>query len=112
MKVFANKTVLILGGTPSGSTDVVEYLKENGATTIVAGYFPIDRSPAKQIADECWEISTSEVTAICKKARAAKVDSVFAGIHDFNLQRAIEVCEILDLPCYTTKEQLEMTLVK
>ncbi len=112
MSLYTGKKILILGGTPSGSTDVVEYLKENGAQTIVAGYFPIDRSPAKQIADECWDISTSEVTKICDKARAAQVDGVFAGIHDFNLQRAIEVCNRLHLPCYTSQDQLEKTLVK
>lgn len=112
MGSYSGKRVLVLGGKPIGSQDIVGYLKEEGACTIVADYLSPLESPAKQMADETWEVSTAEVGIICDKIEQNKVDAVFTGIHEFNIWRTYEVCEKLNLPFYATKEQLIKTSVK
>ena len=51
--MYEGKKLLVLGGKPIGSVELVERAKELGAYVIVADYLPIEQSPAKRIADEC-----------------------------------------------------------
>ena len=48
---FANKKLLILGGKPIGSCEIVEYAKSEGAYVIVTDYLSKNMSAAKRIAD-------------------------------------------------------------
>lgn len=57
--------LLILGGKPIASCDIVNYANEKGVYTIVTDNLPPNDSPAKLIANEYWEISTAEVDLIC-----------------------------------------------
>ena len=41
------KKLLILGGKPIGSTEIVNYAKKRNIYTIVADYLPDEESPAK-----------------------------------------------------------------
>lgn len=97
--------LLILGGKPIASVDIVQYAKSLDVWTIVCDYLEVSQSPAKQIADECWLYSTADVEAICAKAREEKVTAVFTGCHEFNISKCREVCEKLNLPFYATAEQ-------
>lgn len=101
---FDGKTVLVLGSNVSAD-DIVAYAKENGAHTIVADYYPPERSIAKRVADEDVLISTADVDALEQLARSKGVDAVFSGISEFNLLRAMELSERLELPFYCTREQ-------
>lgn len=97
--------LLILGGKPIASIDIVQYAKSLGVWTIVCDYLAIGQSPAKEIADECWSYSTADVETICAKAKEENVTAVFTGCHEFNISKCREVCEKLDLPFYATAEQ-------
>lgn len=97
------KKLLLLGGTSAASFDIVQYAKMNNVYTIVVDYNEF--SPAKQLADESWLISTADVDKIIELAKKAGVDGVFAGISEFNLERAMTVCEQLGLPFYAAREQ-------
>lgn len=97
--------LLILGGKPIGSTEIVEKAKKMGIYTIVADYLPEDESPAKAIADEQWNISVDQVDELAKKAVAEQVNGVIAGVHEFCLRKAIQVCEKCNLPSWCTLEQ-------
>ena len=55
------KKLLILGGKPIGSIELVTRAKELGLYVIVTDYLPVERSPAKAFGDEVWDISTAEV---------------------------------------------------
>lgn len=97
--------VLILGGKPIGSCEIVKKAKEMGLYTIVADYLKMDESAAKKIADEHWEISTSEVNELKEKCLEENVIAVLTGVHEFNIERKIELCDVLKLPQYCSKEQ-------
>lgn len=103
-KKFEGKTILVLGSNVSAD-DIVTYAKDNGAYTIVADYYPEERSKAKRAADEAFLISTADLDALEVLARERKVDAVFAGISEFNLLKAMELSERLGLPFYCSKSQ-------
>lgn len=99
------KKMLVLGGKPIGSKEIVEAAKSRGIYTIVTDYLKKDDSPAKQIADETWDISTAEIEKLTKKIKEKSVSAVITGVHEFNIERKIELCDLNDLPQYCTKEQ-------
>lgn len=92
--------ILILAGKPIGSIELVEKAKKMGLYTIVADYLPICESPAKVIADEVWDISTADVNVLINKCRETNVVAVTTGVHEFNINRMLEITNALGLPCY------------
>lgn len=102
--MYEGKKLLVLGGKPIGSVELVERAKELGAYVIVADYLPIEQSPAKRIADECWNISTAEVDKLVDLCKKHQVDGVSAGVHEFNINRMLDLCEKLNLPCYCKRD--------
>lgn len=97
--------LLVLGGKPIGSTEIVECAKETGIYTIVADYLPASDSPAKLISDEQWDISVDQVDELARKATEEHVNGIVAGVHEFCLRKAIQVCEKCGLPSWCTLEQ-------
>ena len=97
--------LLVLGGKPIGSTEIVVRAKEKGIYTIVADYLPENESPAKMIADEQWDISVDQTAELARRAVTEHVNGVVAGVHEFCLLKAIQVCEKCDLPSWCTLEQ-------
>lgn len=112
MGIYSGKKILVLAGKPIGSEDIVKYARESGAYVIVTDNLAIENSLAKKIADEHWDISTAEVEKLCEEIKKNKVDAVFTGIHEFNIWRTLDVCEILNYPFYATRDQLQNTSVK
>ena len=91
---------LLLLGTSLASVEIVETAKEMGCYTIVTDNLDPDHSSAKKVADEYWMISTDELDLLEKKCRDERVNVVFAGISEFNLDRVKELTDRLGLPCY------------
>lgn len=54
MKVLNGKKLLILGGA-NLHCDLVIAAKNLGVETFVTDYLPIDKAPAKQLADHFWD---------------------------------------------------------
>lgn len=98
------KKLLILGGKPIGSVEIVQRAKELGYYTIVADYLDKDESPAKRIADEYWDISTSNVEQLAKLSIKHDICGVTTGVHEFNINRMLDLCECLNLPCYCSRD--------
>lgn len=98
------KKLLVLGGKPIASCDIVNYANQKGIHTIVTDYLPIEASPAKRIGKETWNISTAEVNTICDKIRKENISAVFTGTHEFNISKAIEICEQLNYNFYTSSK--------
>jgi len=109
---YKGKKLLIIGGKPIATLDIIKYAKSKGAYIIVTDFLEIEDSIGKQWADEYWNISTADVNEICERAVKASVDAVFTGIQEFNLLRTSEICQQLQLPFYATKEQLLSTSEK
>ena len=97
--------LLVLGGKPIGSTEIVSCAKGNGIRTIVADYLPPEQSPAKQMADEQWDASIADVSLLASLTEQTRVDGVIAGVHEFCIRKGIELCERIGLPSWCSLEQ-------
>lgn len=98
------KKILILGGKPIGSIELVKAAKERGLYTIVADYLPASQSPAKLMADESWNISTAEVDKLSELCIKHNVNGVATGVHEFNIARMLEISNRVGLPTYCTPD--------
>ncbi len=99
-------------GTSVGSVDIVKYAREKGVYTIVADYLPPERSAAKRIADEHVLISTGDVDKLIEFAGENNVDAAFAGVSEFNIERARMINDALGVPFYYTPAQWDMFMKK
>lgn len=103
------KKLLILGAS-ANELSLVERAKSYGIYTIVTDYNTDHTlSPAKDIADEYWDVSWSELDTLEKLCRENNVNGVCAGYSEFRVENQIKLCARLGLPCYSTMEQLEIT---
>lgn len=103
------KIILILGGDYL-EIEIVKRAKSLGYYTIVTdNHYDWMLSPAKQMADEGWNISWSDIDALEEKCRSTGVNGVFAGFSEFRIEAMIKLCERLNLPCSLTMHQLEVT---
>ena len=107
-----NSKILILGGKPIATMDIVDCAQKKNMYVIVTDYLPCSDSPAKQIADEYWDISTDQTEIIANKVVEQKIMGIFSGVHEFNIEKAMQICDITGLPFYATKEQFEMLMDK
>lgn len=98
------KKLLILGSSVA-STDIINYAKKKNIYTIVSDYLPVEKSKAKQLADSSVMISTANIDELVTYSKENKVDSVFAGVSEFNIECARKVSEALGLPFYYNHEQ-------
>lgn len=106
---IVKKIILILGGDYL-EIEIVKRAKALGYYTIVTdNHDDWALSPAKQIADEGWNISWADIDALEKKCRSTGVNGVFAGFSEFRIEAMIKLCERLDLPCSLRMHQLEVT---
>jgi biotin carboxylase len=104
---FKGKKLLLLG-TNLGTCDIVNYAKSQGAYVIVTDNLPPEKSAAKLIADEAWQVSTADVDSLEQLAIQNQVNGIFAGVSEFNLEKALTLCERLGLPFYCTRHQWDI----
>ena len=105
------KKLLILGGNRL-SCDIVAAAKSLGVYTIVTDWYDTDRSPAKLLCDERWDVSTTDYEELVRRIKEYHVDGVLTGFSDSYLLPYQHLCELVGLPCYASKEQFEWTLNK
>lgn len=111
MSDIKGKKLLILGGNAI-SCEIVKAARELGLYTIVTDWNKLENAPAKQIADEYWNISLLEYEELAFKIKEDKIDGVLTGFTDSYLLPYQHLCEITGLPCYATKEVFETTMDK
>ena len=110
-KTLIGKRLLIMGGMRI-SCEIVRKAQQMGIYTIVADYYPVEKSPAKAIADKAIEVSVTDVDAVVKVILEEHVDGVFVGFNDMLLPFYADICQKAGLPCYGTKEQFETLIAK
>jgi biotin carboxylase len=103
---LAGKKIAILGGTRI-SRQIVEAAKDLGMHTCVIDYYPPEKSPAKQIADEHALISVADIDDVASFLKDNSFDGVITGYTDSILGFYADVCEAAGLPCYGTRAQFE-----
>lgn len=102
------KKLLILAGGPNLVT-LVQRARELGVYTIVTDYYDDKKSPAKKYADEAWNVSWSDIDTLEKLCIENKIDGITTGYSESPVDCCVKLCERLGLPCYCTKEQLDLT---
>ena len=105
------KRLLILGGSRI-SCEIVRHARAMGVVTGVTDWYPLEKSPAKQLADEAYFEDTSKVDAMAEFIKEKKFDGVITGFTDSVLPYYAEMCEKAGLPAYGTKEQFEIFIDK
>lgn len=110
MDLFGKK-LLVLGGNAL-TCDIVSTAKRLGVYVIVTDWNKIEDSPAKQIADEYWNVSLMDYDELTKRILNNNIDGILTGFTDSYLLPYQHLCELTGLPCYATKEQLEWSLDK
>lgn len=106
-----SKRLLILGGSRI-SCEIIRHARAMGVVTAVTDYYPLEKSPAKQMADEAYYEDTSDVDRMADFIKEKKFDGVFTGFTDSVLPYYAEMCEKAGLPAYGTKEQFEIFIDK
>lgn len=105
------KRLLIMGGMQI-SCEIVLKARAMGIYTIVADYYPVEKSPAKRIADKAIEVSVTDVDAVVEVIKREHIDGVLVGFNDMLLPYYADICQKTGLPCYGTKEQFETLIAK
>ena len=103
---------LLIMGSNAISCDIVKTAQELGLYTIVTDWNPIEKAPAKQIADEYWNDSLLDYDTLVSKIKNNGVDGIITGFTDSWLLPYQHLCELTGLPCYGTKEAFEITIDK
>lgn len=103
------KKLLILGAT-AGEISLVKRAQTYGIYVIVTdNHTDYALAPAKDVANEAWNISWSDIDTLEKLSREKRIDGVLAGYSEFRVENMIKLCKRLNLPCYINDEQLEIT---
>lgn len=104
---LVGKTLLIMDNTALGAAAVTR-AKEMGVKTIVANFYPYERSKSKQVSDEYVDIDITKTDSVVKLIKEKNIDGVFVGWTDSHLPYYAEICEKANLPSCATKEQFEI----
>ena len=91
------KKLLILGSDFS-TVHLAEEAKKMGVYVIVSDL--MSTSPTKMIADETWDISTTDIEELIERIQEKSINGVLAGASEFNLENVRAICKRLGLPLY------------
>ena len=105
------KRLLILGGSRI-SCEIIRHARAMGIVTGVTDFYPIERSPAKQLADEAYYVDTTKMEAMAALVTGQKFDGILTGFTDSVLPYYAEICERVGMPSYGTREQFEVFIDK
>ena len=107
MQNLKNKKLLILGGAFQ-HCKLVEAAKELGVITYVSDYLPIDKSPAKKMADYAYMYNITEYDALMELCKKEGIDGVISTSLDACQRPYAELCRRLGFPCFGTEEQYKI----
>ena len=93
---------LLIIGSDFGTIDIVKEAKKMGLWVIVADYFAY--TPTKDLADESWTLSTTDIDALEQKCREENVSAIAYGASDFNIGNVRILCKRLNLPVYCSDD--------
>ena len=81
-----------------------------GAYVIVTDY--LDGGVSKEIADESYTISTSDLDALEQLVISKQIDGIFTGCSEVNIRFVQELCARMKMPFYATPEQFAVSMNK
>lgn len=104
MESLVGKKLLILGANVE-TIPLIETAKKLGVYVYVTDFNP--NAPAKKYADKSFDVDGLNITGLVVLCKSQKIDGVIVGVADRLIQSYYELCSILNLPCYASKEQCE-----
>lgn len=107
LEYLKGKKLLIVGGAFQ-HCKLVEAAKALGIITYVTDYLPLDKAPAKQIADKYFMYNISEIDEIVNACKREGIDGVISTSLDACQKPYQQICEKLGVPCFGTKRQYEI----
>ena len=107
MKGFQGKKLLIIGGAFQ-HCKLVEAARELGVKTYVTDYLPLEKAPAKQIADKYYTYNITDIDEIVMLCKNEEIDGVISTSLDACQKPYQRICEKLGVPCFGTKEQFDI----
>ena len=103
------KKLLVIGSEEVDS-NIVNAAHELGVYVVVAdGKTKSMETPAKNIADDSWDINYTHTEEIGKKCIENGIDGVIAGYSEFRVMAACKIAQYIERPFYATIEQIELT---
>ena len=102
-----NKRLLIMGGNQI-SWEIIHAAKRLGCFVGVTDYYPIEKSPGKQIADAAHNVSTIDIDAMVSLIKKERYDGIFCGFVDMLLPYYAKICEKTNRPAYGTEDQFKI----
>lgn len=104
MKSLEGKRLLVLGGS-LWKNSIKKFADENKITVIATGNDP--KAGIFEIADECYDIDSTDSEKMKKLIIDKHIDGVYMGGSEQVISVACQYINELGLPCYCTKEQWE-----
>lgn len=98
------KKILVLGGSYQ-HIKIVKAAQKLGVKTYVTDFLPIERSPAKMIADCPLMLNITDVDAIVEFCKTEKIDGVIGPYIDVAQLPYQKICEKMNYPCFGNEEQ-------
>ncbi len=95
--------ILFLGNNLHVDT-LLRLSKERGIYSIVTDNLSVEDSPVKQMADEYWDISVTEIDELEEKAKEAGITAVLCGASEVCMSANRELCKRLGFPFYASDE--------
>lgn len=105
MTDIKGKKLLILGGGAL-TIDIVEKAKSLGVYTIVTDWYDVHKSPAKLVADEYWNEEVFRPDRLAELVKEHSIDGALTNYTDSYLPQYAKLCELAELPCLATAEQM------
>lgn len=104
MMDLSGKKLLVIGGAFQ-HCKIVEAAHDMGVIVYVVDYLPLEKAPAKKIADYHFEFNITDYESIIAMCQREKIDGVIATSLDACQKPYQEICARLNLPCFGNKEQ-------
>lgn len=98
-----DKHKMLVLGSDYNAVNVVREAKKMGIHTIVSDL--METSPAKELADESWHISTTDIDLLTQKCREENISALMFGASDFNIGNCRKIAKNLSLPIYCDNER-------
>lgn len=112
MRKLTGKKLLILGAYLT-EIEIIEAAKKEGVYTIVTdNHTDWSLAPAKNVADEAWDISWSDIEKLKAKCIESGVDGCFAGFSENRISCAQALCQALGRPFYSDNSKLNTIVDK
>ena len=104
MNNLVGKKLLVLGANVE-SIPLIETAKKLGVYVYVTDFNP--NAPAKKYADKSFDVDGLNIHGLVELCETEKIDGVIVGVADRLIHSYYELCSILNLPCYASKEQCD-----